>query len=434
FVPGAWLAGQVYDVVTLQPMGAFVIDVNNWRMGTGSCILCDNELLNGVLPVSVEDWRTPGSCQRSLSSRLYQSAAKLSESATSSIQERLACGHSSGNAQSWCPDGAGWIPIQDGGVCLPTSSVSHDKDPYQKLVATYGTHYLTAVELCGRYKDVTAIRTCEAAFEGYTAVEVKDCLSQSYKRCQEEARSMKLHKNFQQAFSDRETEVTGGHASQGVDPFFSGDKSAFTRWTDSLLTSPGLVHYALAPLHHLLPAGDPRQKNVRRYFGEYIMGKALSQKCVSRRARNFGGDYFESTDGYVVIKYGEAQTRTAVISGNNYPKWNARLDLGEVKAESGHKLTFEVWDNDSPKSDELLGKWQVRLTSGTHSEVCFLNYGQVTSDYTFTCGLHLGGANLPGLQARPWQCPLHHCPGLKQPHLPSQHTLAHQLLQIAINT
>ncbi|XP_043540266.1 perforin-1-like, partial [Chiloscyllium plagiosum] len=448
FVPGARLAGQGYDVVTLQPKGAFVIDVNTWHTANGSCTLCDNELLNGVrqrLPISLVDWRTLSSCRRSVSSRLYRSAAKLAESASSSITNNwhadlsvqkpevgvnvvLAGSHSKmvefgttrskGDLYSFASHQFQCLhyqyrvkekPLLSPDFLralsrLPASTIGHDKSPYQKLVATYGTHYLTAVELGGRYKDVTAIRTCEVVSEGYTPEEVKDCLSVEagvtvgliakssvgYKRCQEKARSMKHHDSFHQAFSDRETWETGGRAHQEVNLLFSGDGSAFGRWTVSLLTRPGLVRYALAPLHHLLPSADPRRKTLRRYISDYITGNALSQKCgagprcphgsypdprqpcsclcradslVDRNCCSKGkglgrlvvtveegqdlwGDIFSGTDGYVVVRYGQTQARTSVISGNNNPTWDTKLDLGEVRAESGHRLTLEVWDQD----------------------------------------------------------------------------------------
>ncbi|GCC40335.1 hypothetical protein chiPu_0024455, partial [Chiloscyllium punctatum] len=484
-----------------------VIDVNTWRTANGSCTLCDNELLEDVrqrLPVSLVDWHTLSSCRRSVSSRLYRSAAKLAESARSSITNNwhadlsvqtpkvgvnvvLAGSHSKmvefgtsrsqgdhysfASHQFQClyykyrvkerpllsPD------FQHSLSKLPVSSAGHNKHSYQKLVATYGTHYLKSVELGGRYKDVTAIRTCEAASEGYTTEEVKDCLSvearvtvgltttisPGYKRCQEKARSMKHHDNFHQAFNDRETEVTGGRARQGADLLFSGDGTAFARWTDSLLASPGLVRYALAPLHHLLPAGDLRQRNLRRYISEYIMDNALSQKCGAgsqcphgsyrdprqpcsclcredsrvdrnccskmkglghlvvtvREGQDLWGDVFSGTDGYVVVKYGLAQARTRTVSNNNNPRWNTKLDLGQVKAESGQKLTIEVWDQDSIKSNDLLGKCQVRLTSGNHCEACYLKYGKVTYAYTFTCGLHLGGATCQDYTPGPGSVP-----------------------------
>ncbi|XP_043539641.1 perforin-1-like [Chiloscyllium plagiosum] len=192
FVPGSRLAGQGYDVVTLQPKGAFVIDVNTWHTANGSCTLCDNELLNGVrqrLPISLVDWRTLSSCRRSVSSQLYRSAAKLAESASSSI------------TNNWHAD-----------------------------------------------------------------------------------------------LSVQKPEV-------GVNVVLAGSHSKM------------------------------------------------------------------------------------------------------VKAESGHKLTIEVWDQDDISNNDLLGKCQVRLTSGNHCEVCYLKYGKVTYAYTFTCGLHLGGATCQDYTPGPGSVP-----------------------------
>eukprot|EP00061_Rhincodon_typus_P004400 g22473.t1 len=44
FVPGARLAGEGYDVVTLQSKGTFVIDMNTWHTANGICTLCRNGL------------------------------------------------------------------------------------------------------------------------------------------------------------------------------------------------------------------------------------------------------------------------------------------------------------------------------------------------------------------------------------------------------
>ncbi|XP_072414253.1 perforin-1-like [Chiloscyllium punctatum] len=489
-VPGARLAGLGYDMVTLQPKGASVIDVNTWHSANGSCTLCRNEHLGNArqrLPVSLVDWRTLSSCRRSLSSGLDHSAAELSRSATSDItndwRADLILPPKPGTGANLVLAGSKSKLVEFGTTrsksdrysfashqlqCLyyqfrvkaqpllapeftrslarlPTVWNDDTKYQYKKLVDTYGTHYLKSVELGGRYKSVTAIRTCEAASEGYSAEEVKDCLSldahvtlrlstkssAGYQKCKDMARTMK-HNNVYQAFSDRETELRGGRARQRTDLFFSGDSSAFTSWLESLSTHPGMGRYALEPLHHLLPNSDPRHAILRRYISDYIAGDALSLQCTRcphgsyhhphqpcsclcrgethvdrnccskgkglgrlvvtvREGRDLRGDAFSKTDGYVVVKYGEAEARTSMISNNQHPQWNAELDLGEVKAESGHELTIEVWDQDA-KRDDLLGTCQVPLTSGTHGETCFLKYGKVTYGYTFTCGPHLGGA------------------------------------------
>eukprot|EP00061_Rhincodon_typus_P005639 g25404.t1 len=205
---------------------------------------------------------------------------------------------------------------------------------------------------------------------------------------------------------------------------------------NSLTSHPGTVRYDLVPLHHMLPMSDPKRKNLQRYISDYIVHNALSKQCrvgatcphgsyrnpyqpcncvcrednqvdrnccskqkglghlvvTVKEGRDLWGDIFSGTDGYVVVRYDRREARTNVIWNNNNPRWNTKLDLGKVRVSDEHKLTIEVWDEDAIKRNDLLGKCEVRLTSGTHREVCYLRYGKVTYDYTFTCGPHLGGA------------------------------------------
>ncbi|XP_038636297.1 perforin-1-like [Scyliorhinus canicula] len=502
FVPGSSLAGSGYDVVTLQAKGAFVIDVNAWRHSNGSCMLCQNQLLGGArqrLPLSLVDWRVHRHCKLSLTSRLYRSTQNLLKTATSMISNSwqgdlqitpkpgVTFGLMVGGSKSKLTkfgisrakfDSYSFTSHQFG--CryyqyrvkatphlapefskalstLPKASHSGTNYYYRKLVNTYGTHFIKGVTLGGSFKDVTAIQTCKAMSLGYSAEEVKDCLeveasvqmglnvrsSAKYQRCKELTDSLKHSGSFHQAFSDRESEVTGGSARDNVDLFFSADRTAFTRWVDSLAMHPGIVRHVLEPLHHLLPPSDPRYDNLRRYISKYIMANALTQNCKKttcpsgsyhdhrepcscfcrgdsrvtrlccpkelgignlnvkvKEGRNLWGDTFSGTDGYVVVSWGLAKRKTSVISDNNNPNWNTLLDMGEVKAGIGHELTIKVWDSDLI-GDELLGTCKVTLRSGTHRKVCYLKYGKVTYDYTFTCSPHLGGSTCQDYVPRP---------------------------------
>ncbi|XP_041038116.1 perforin-1-like [Carcharodon carcharias] len=488
FVPGARLAGEGYDVVTLQTKGAFVIDVNSRCNPDGTCTLCSNWLMSDArqrLPLSLVDWRVRPSCKRLLSSRLFRSAAELGISASSKISNDwkadlqvtpkpgvtanfVVAGSKSklttfGTTRSksdkysftshefHCQYYQYWVKDQpllaaqfaQSLAILPNASHEGTRYHYRKLVATYGTHYIKSVALGGLFKDLTAIRTCEVASQGYTSEEVKDCLgveasiqvgilvrgTARYERCKELARAMGHGDSFHQAFSDRETE----------------DGTAFTRWADSLTASPGMVRYALEPLHHLLPRSDPRHANLQHYISDYITANALSRECdggtqcpsgshrdrrdpcsclchqdslldrqccpkvkgmgrlsvTVKRGRDLWGDDNSATDGYVIVQYGQVSTRTLVVSHTNNPTWNTKLDLGVVKAESGLKLTLEVWDQDYGYDDDLLGTCKMTLTSGAHDEVCYLSYGSLTYGFTFTCAPHLGGHTCQGYLPSP---------------------------------
>ncbi|XP_041038117.1 perforin-1-like [Carcharodon carcharias] len=503
FVPGARLAGEGYDVVTLRTKGAFVIDVDAWLHPDGTCTLCRNRLLANArqrLPLSLVDWRVRPSCKRSLSSHLFRSTAELAKSATSAISNdwkadlQVPIKHTTANFvvagsksklttfgkmrskldqysftshefhcqyyQYRVKDQPLLAPdFSQALATLPSTFSNETGYHYRKLVATYGTHYVKSVALGGRFKDVTAIRSCEAASQGYTSEEVKDCLeveasvqvqqvaksSVRFQRCKELARVMGHGESVHEAFRDRETEVTGGKAGEGVDLFFSEDGTAFTRWADSLPASPGMVRYALEPLHHLLPRSDPRHANLRRYISDYITANVLSQECdggtqcpsgshpdrrdpcsclchedslldlqccpkvkgmgrlsvTVKQGHDLWGDRFSATDGYVTVQYGQVKLTTSVVSNNNNPTWNSRLDLGEVQAGTGQMLTIEVWDSDVIGKDDHLGRCEVELRSGQQDLVCYLKYGKVTYSYTLTCGPHLGGPTCRSYVPRP---------------------------------
>ncbi|XP_041038115.1 perforin-1-like [Carcharodon carcharias] len=503
FIPGARLAGEGYDVVTLRTKGASVIDVDTWLHPDGTCTLCRNRLLANArqrLPLSLVDWRVRPSCTRSLSSRLFRSAAELAKSATSAISNdwkadlQVLIKHTTANFvvagsksklttfgmkrsksdkysftshEFHCQYYQYRVKDQpllaaqfaQSLALLPNASHEGTRYHYRKLVATYGTHFIRSVVLGGLFKDVTAIQTCEAASQGYTSEEVKDCLAREagtqtgiavratarFQRCKELARAMGHGDSVHQAFRDRKTEVKGGNARRGADLFFSEDGAAFTRWADSLPDSPGMVRYALEPLHHLLPRSDPRHVNLRRYISDYITANALSRQCdggtqcpsgshqdwrdpcsclchqdrlldrqccpkvkgmgrlsvTVKQGFDLWGDRFSATDGYVTVQYGQVKLTTSVVSNNNNPTWNSRLDLGEVQAGTGQMLTIEVWDSDVIVTDDHLGTCEVELCSGQQDLVCYLKYGKVTYSYTLTCGPHLGGPTCRSYVPRP---------------------------------
>ncbi|XP_060709497.1 perforin-1-like [Hemiscyllium ocellatum] len=505
FVPGAQLAGEGYDVVTLRTTGAFVVDVDTWRAANGSCTLCRNELLDGArqrLPLALADWRAQSSCSRALSSQLYRSAAELVKTASSALtndwradlhlplrpnagaQLVLAGSRSkvvTFGATRARSDRYGFT--SQGFQCryyryrvreqpplapdfarslahLPGELTDASRPLYRQLVAAYGTHYLRSVELGGSLRDVTAFRTCQLAAGGHTAEEAKDCLAleatatvegvvqagAGFNRCREMARALGGAASVHQALGDRETEVKGGRAQQGRDLFFGGGAAVFTRWADSLPAHPGAVSYALAPLHHLLPPGHPARVSLRRYLEEYVGANALLRQCgqaapcppgsyrdprrpcsclcpegggldrsccpgekglgrlvvTVKEGRDLWGDTFSGTDGYVVVKYGQAQARTPVVWDNNNPKWDAKLDLGTVRLTSGHRLTVEVWDSEKLSRDDLLGSCQCpQLAAGARPSVCYLKYGAVTYAVSLTCLPHLGGSTCQDYAPRP---------------------------------
>ncbi|XP_072129074.1 perforin-1-like [Mobula birostris] len=339
-VPGTSLAGEGFDVVTLAPKGAYVVDVESWSRPDGACILCRNSLMRGRrqrLPLAVKDWRAQRKCRRAVSSQLFHSASEFSNSASSSVDKSWSVGldlpihpavsvgfglaGSKSRATSFADEKARSAHYSFSSQkfhCrlyryrlrnppplasefseqlkqITSSSYQGAKPQYRQLVETFGTHYIRLVELGGSYEDVTAIRTCKAFSQGFTAREVGDCLgveasvgvnkgisvsvSGSYKQCEKKASARSHARSFHQAFSERMTEVSGGHATGHTDLLFSSNPRAFTSWLNSLTASPGIIHYRLAPLHLLLPRTDIRREHLRRYLSEYIMANAVKRDC-----------------------------------------------------------------------------------------------------------------------------------------------------------
>lgn len=88
FAPGSNLAGEGFDITKLERKGAFVIDVNQWKLQDETCTLCSNPYLENKrqkLPVSVVDWRSKASCSMQITSKLHRSSESLVTSSSSSV-------------------------------------------------------------------------------------------------------------------------------------------------------------------------------------------------------------------------------------------------------------------------------------------------------------------------------------------------------------
>lgn len=89
FVPGHNLAGEGFDIVTLQHKGAYVIDLQTFLDPSDSCTLCENTLHGDQLqklPLSILDWRSFTSCRQELSSALLNTVTSVADSATDLIE------------------------------------------------------------------------------------------------------------------------------------------------------------------------------------------------------------------------------------------------------------------------------------------------------------------------------------------------------------
>ena len=85
--PGTNLAGEGFDVVTMERKQAYVIDMDTWQQENGSCTLCTNPFMGPEepqrLPAAVVDWRAVSMCNMQLTSKVYDSSeAFIKESHT----------------------------------------------------------------------------------------------------------------------------------------------------------------------------------------------------------------------------------------------------------------------------------------------------------------------------------------------------------------
>ncbi|XP_050992560.1 perforin-1 [Labeo rohita] len=330
FVPGHNLAGEGFDVVTMERKGSYLIDMEKWDLGNSTCKFRKNKYMNEIkqkLPAAVVDWRTLPKCSMKVSSQIFESSEALVNDSSSALsaswkvgidvkavgaavgsthsreakfamtkskedkysftKHEIACNFYSYRVAAKPPLHAEFLEAVKS---LPTP---YDRDAYRNLITTYGTHYTTTVILGGRMKSITAIKTCQAAVSGLTDTAVKDCLdveaSGSYSVvtvkveahfCQELKKKMGTNEKFSSMFSERQTEIIGGNIN-GEDLLFSGSSHPDSRkkWLESLKSLPDIVHYSLKPLHFLLSTKHPARKGLKKAVEEYIIQNALMKVC-----------------------------------------------------------------------------------------------------------------------------------------------------------
>ncbi|XP_077052636.1 perforin-1-like [Siphateles boraxobius] len=330
FVPGYNLAGEGFDVVTMERKGSYVIDMEKWDLGNGTCKLRKNNYMNGIkqkLPAAVVFWRTLPKCSMKVSSQIFESSEALVNDSSSA----LSVGWKVGLDVKAVGAAVGFTHSREAKFGMKKSKedkysftkhevscsfyryrlgkkhhlhavfleaikslpASYDPDAYHNLITTYGTHFTTGVKLGGQMKAITAIKTCQAAVSGLTETAVKDCLdveaSGSYKKatvkeerhfCKELKKKMGTNQKFSSMFNERQTEIIGGNIN-GEDLLFAGSShpNSLKNWLESLKSLPDIVHYSLKPLHFLLSTKHPARKGLKRAVEEYIIKNALMKVC-----------------------------------------------------------------------------------------------------------------------------------------------------------
>ncbi|KAF5894975.1 perforin-1-like, partial [Clarias magur] len=259
FAPGSDLAGEGFDITTMQRKEAFVIDMSSWLQKDKTCTLCKNPYMGGQkqkLPVSVVDWRPSRKCKIKVSSSVYESSESLVSSSTSSLKNNwkigldistmrgggslMLAGTNSKLAEYSMAKtkkdkfsftshtfSCGYYryrvssrPILNPEVknefsMLPATYDNNTKPLFFKLIDMFGTHYITKVSLGGKVSSVTSIKKCHASLQGLTVDEVKTCLDveasvsvgvaslqSEYQHCKQAKDKSLNKKSFSSSFSD----------------------------------------------------------------------------------------------------------------------------------------------------------------------------------------------------------------------------------------
>ncbi|KAL6457554.1 hypothetical protein MHYP_G00345170 [Metynnis hypsauchen] len=331
FIPGYNLGGEGFDVVKMERKGSYVIDMDKWDIGNGSCNMYKNPYLKKEkqkTPAAVVFWRTLPKCSMKVSSKIYDSSEALVNDSTSSISNNWRAGISVMSKGSVSVGGTHSRDAQFGMKkskednfsftkhivkcsfysykiasspslhreflqALQSLPRKYDSGSYQNIIDMFGTHYTTGVKLGGKMKAVTAIRTCKAALSGLSETAVKDCLdveasgtynsvtvSTEFKHCQALKKKMSTDEKFSSMFSDRQTEIIGGNIN-GEDLLFSRNShpNSLKQWLNSLKTIPDVVTYTLKPLHSVLNGKHPARKGLKKAVENYIRDNALKKVC-----------------------------------------------------------------------------------------------------------------------------------------------------------
>ncbi|XP_042361736.1 perforin-1-like isoform X2 [Plectropomus leopardus] len=340
---------------------------------------------------------------------------------------------------------------------LPKIYSPESKQQFYKLIDNFGTHYVTKVKLGGSVQSVTSIRQCQAGLQGLSVDEVQMCLEAEAsasikatmktqaKHCQKDIDKMESKTSFSGLFNDRFTEIKGGHTTE-PDLLFSADKnpSAYKEWLNTLPQNPDIISYSLDSLHELLPTSTPVRKNLRSAISHYILEKGLWKNCSERcqagiksdprdtcvcqchndpavnqdccptrkgmarviitvqAASGLWGDHTTATDAYVKVSFnGMMVRRTPVINNNSNPQWATVVDLGTQDLSSGHRVKFEVWDEDNKWDDDLLGQCEQVVSAGLKQDLCNLQHGRLFFTLDVKCAPSLSGASCKDYKPSP---------------------------------
>ncbi|KAK7929277.1 hypothetical protein WMY93_005672 [Mugilogobius chulae] len=303
---------------------------------------------------------------------------------------------------------------------LPAFYNVSTKTQYRRLLNTYGTHYIRQASLGGKFRRLTAVRTCLSSINGISSSEAHSCLSlginlglgkskvtANNKKCTDLLQNKDVATSFSTGMYLHQTQVVGGQGWSGHFSLLFNDSQGYNNWLQSLKDLPDIVQYSLRLMSDLVPSPQKRP-HVQAAIVDYLKENGISKKdevpcgvnCCPRSAWSglltvtivkgwkMKGDGLLKTESYVKMWYGPHYRQTWVIR-SNYPTWNARYDLGRVDTHA--PLKIEAWDEDVTWDDHLLSCTHYP-TQGTRSFQCHAKNANVEVRYTLTCDPHLTGS------------------------------------------
>ncbi|KAG7222602.1 hypothetical protein INR49_008304 [Caranx melampygus] len=441
FVPGHNLVGEGFDVTTLQRKGAYLVDMKTFLNANGTCTLCSNPYQNNTLqklPVSAVDWRAFSHCNTEIRTKSHSSVSSLLDAYMSEDNphwkiglnvdkfvsaglwvagthskvhnfvsartredhytfstHRVTCKHYGYRVSSRPPLSSEFAKDV---AMLPRLYDPSTKDEYEELIHIYGTHYILKARLGGRFRRVTAARTCLSRLNGFS----------SDASCSRVLQNQDSATYYGSGLHQHITEVVGGSGWTGEFSLTGDNSQAYNKWLKELKDLPAVVEYFIRPIYRLVPNWS-RRLAMKAAIEQYLKDKAmrtsssrstcgwynsnLDYNCCPKetsrgnlkvtivRAWNLQGDPVGGTDAFVKMWYGNTFHETHRIDDSDTPRWYSTFDLGMVDTHS--KLRFELWDKDVFYDDKLIACYTYPV-QGSQEHTCSDSLGKFEFRYTLT--------------------------------------------------
>uniref|UniRef100_A0A3P8X1I0 MACPF domain-containing protein n=1 Tax=Cynoglossus semilaevis TaxID=244447 RepID=A0A3P8X1I0_CYNSE len=411
FVPGYNLAGEGFNIVTLRRQGAYVIDMRTHLNPSGTCTLYHNPLQGNALqkvPLSVHDWRSFSRCTASLYGTYHTSTSVLIVLGINIILTVIAIvvvfflRYRVSNRPTLSSEFRGDLDQ------LPPYSASTKAD-YRRIIETYGTHYINKVWLGGRYRRLSAIRTCLSKLNGLSTYQVNRSQmflkiiqgSSETHTCSKILENMDTAASYSAGLHQHVTEVTGGNGWLGEFSLSGIDASGYETWLRSLKDHPDVIHYSLRPLYELALSWSTMiglYLATHDYLKEHGVSSGTSNpRCSGRPNLDYNCCPIETRRGNLRVTI----VRAWGLKGDPVGKTEAVMQLRhpvvintfsyQTKCVYAHlSLKIEVWDEDVFRDDRL-GSCVRNLRQGSHTFICSVQRGGIEIRYSLTCDRHLTG-------------------------------------------